>query len=156
MSSYPIPPTPPGTDGAQWIFAIAAIRGYCGWHIAPTVTETVTVDGPGGRLLALPTQRLTALTVVNDGTPVTHPDWSTNGLVRGGWSTKYRGIEATMTHGYEMWPEELEQLALEIISASARVGVSQVSSGPHQVSFETSMTVAQRNTLGRYRLVGLP
>ena len=157
--AHPMPLIPIGVDEQQWSYAVGQIRGYCHWHIAPTRTETITVDGPGGDLLALPTQRLTDVaSITNDGTVVTDPEWSQSGLVRIGyrWSSKMRGVVATITHGYELWPDELEALALDIISMSSRGGAKQVSSGAHQVSFEASLTSSQRATLDRYRLVDLP
>ena len=36
----------------------AAIRSYCGWHVAPIVEETMTLDYDGGGILTLPTLRL--------------------------------------------------------------------------------------------------
>lgn len=155
----PMPTSPSGVEETQWTYAIGHIRGYCRWHIAPTHTEAITGDGPGGDLLALPTQHLTDVaSITNDGTAVTDPEWSQSGLVRTGWrwSSKMRGVVATITHGYELWPEELEALALDIISMSSRGGAKQISSGTHQVSFEASLTSSQRATLDRYRLVDLP
>lgn len=154
----PMPTAPNGVDEAQWASAIGQIRGYCGWHIGPEHTETIKVDGPGGHLLALPTMRLVDLdSISSDGATVSDPEWSQAGLVKGRcWSSKMRGVEVTMTHGYEVWPADLGALALDIVGSVARTGVKQVSSGPHQVSFEESLTSAQRVTLDRYKLAGLP
>jgi hypothetical protein len=38
--------------------AEAAVRAYCGWHIAPAVIEDVVLDGSGTRSLFLRTLRL--------------------------------------------------------------------------------------------------
>lgn len=154
----PMPTAPNGVDVTQWAYAIGQIRGYCEWHIGPEFTETIKVDGPGGHLLALPTMRLVDLdSISSDGATVSSPEWSQAGLVKGRcWSSKLRGIEVTMTHGYEVWPDDLEALALDIIGAATRAGVKAVTSGSHQVSFESSLTSAQRSTLERYKLRGLP
>ena len=37
--------------------ALAAVRRYCGWIVTPPATVTITVDGPGGRVLSLPRLR---------------------------------------------------------------------------------------------------
>ena len=155
---YPMPDVPEGVDVGQWAKAVDAIRRYCEWHVAPEVTEAVTVDGPGGTLLALPTQHLTGLSdVTSDGVAVAAPEWSTSGVVRsGGWSRKLRGVAATITHGFDALPGDLESVALELIAASGRGGVSSVSSDDAQVRFEASFNGAQRSVLDRYRLVGLP
>lgn len=115
----------------------ALIRGYCGWHVAPVITETITVDGPGNDVLCLPTLRLLDLTdVLNDTTPVT-PEWSQAGFARRCWWTgKLRGVTATLTHGYEYCPLEvvavgrrLTQTAATASGASIRVGAVSISGG---------------------------
>lgn len=156
--SHPLPPAPSGVDADVWASTIESIRAYCGWHIAPQVTETVTLDGPGGSLLFLPTLRLVDLTSVSsDGTAVSEPEWSESGMVRASsWSSKYRSVTVTMTHGYEEWPAELVTVAQELITASSREGASSVVSGAHQVRYEAPMSSRQRGVLDRYRLVNLP
>lgn len=155
---YPIPDAPSGVDTAKWAQAVAAIRGYCEWHIAPEFTETVTVDGPGGPTLILPTQRLSELVdVTSDGRAVSGPEWSASGVVRcGGWSSKFRGITATITHGYPSWPGDLESVARELVATGGHAGVSSVSSDDAQVRFEVSFNGSQRAVMDRYRLVGAP
>ena len=65
---YPLPDAPAGVDAGAWAATVAEVRAYCGWHIAPVVTETLTLDGPGGHLLVLPTLRLVdLLSVTNEG-----------------------------------------------------------------------------------------
>ena len=39
--------------------AQAAVRAYCGWHIAPSLSETLVLDGTGARAFILPTLHLT-------------------------------------------------------------------------------------------------
>lgn len=69
--------------------AMDVIRGYCGWHLTPVVTETLRLDGPGGRVLILPTGRLGSITeIVEDGS-VLDPEryrWSTTGRVEKIWA----------------------------------------------------------------------
>ncbi|OHU60680.1 hypothetical protein BKG82_02150 [Mycobacteroides chelonae] len=88
---------------------LSAVRQFCGWHVSPVKeSHEVELDGPGGRLLALPTLKLIALTeVTEDGKAL---DVSTlyvskRGLVRkkngGFWSPHYGAITVTMNHGVE-------------------------------------------------------
>lgn len=155
---HTIPDIPSGVDETAWANTVRSIREYCGWHIGPEVEETVTIDGPGGCLLMLPTQRLVDLSsLTSDGTTVTDPEWSQSGMVRGRrWSSKFRGITVTMTHGYRDWPDELTTLAVNLIGASSRGGATDVTSGPHRVRFEGYLSPSQLETLDRYRLVGIP
>lgn len=96
----------------------ARIRAWCGWHIAPSVTETIKLDGPGGGLLMLPTLHLTDLIhIENNGNEIIDPEWSQIGVVRARcrrWTSRFRGIEVEMTHGFPTVPAELIGMALEI------------------------------------------
>lgn len=91
---------------------LAAARRYCGWWVSPAKTaDVVTLDGPVGQIVDLPTRKLTALTsVVEAGTTldVTKLDWSADGphgapiRKQSGarWSSRYRSIVVTMNHGF--------------------------------------------------------
>jgi hypothetical protein len=109
---------------------IQRVRDYCGWHIAGSVTETVTVDGSGSDVLDLPTLRLTAVLVVTeDGETVDVDDleWSTAGYLKraSAWTTKLRGVAAQITHGYVEMPVSLA----EVVMTSAARGLEVVSHG---------------------------
>lgn len=88
---------------------LSAARQFCGWHVTPVKeNHEVELDGPGGRLLALPTLRLVTLTeVTEDGKTldVSGLYVSKRGLVRkksgGFWSPHYGAITVTMDHGIE-------------------------------------------------------
>jgi hypothetical protein len=88
--------------------ALKAARRYCGWHVTPVQTDTgVALDGPGGRVLSLPTLQLVELTAVSeDGITLDVDDLyvSSAGLVRKKsgchWSCRYGGVVVTMEHGY--------------------------------------------------------
>lgn len=47
--------------------ALVAARRYCGWVVTPVVTDdAITLDGPGSRILVLPTRKLVTLTSVSE------------------------------------------------------------------------------------------
>ena len=77
--------------------AEAEVRGYCGWHIAPSVTEEIKVEGDGGQVLLLPSLYVTAVASVTDedGNTVTGWKWRRNGVLRGCWR---ENVEYTVTH----------------------------------------------------------
>lgn len=87
---------------------LAAARRYCGWVVSPVAEDVdLVVDGPGGRVLSLPTLNLIELGMVDeDGTEWTPADLRASrlGLVRkrsgGCWTGAYSAITATITHGY--------------------------------------------------------
>lgn len=87
--------------------ALAAARRYCGWHVSPSVTETISVDGPGGRVLSLPTLNLTAVASVTEADSAV----DVSGLDRsqskgtltkrfGCWTRRDGAISVQMTHGF--------------------------------------------------------
>jgi hypothetical protein len=171
MTDYGQPDVPTGVDSDDWATAIAAIRAYCGWHIAPSVTETVTVDGPGTGALLLPTLHLTALGVVNnDGTDVEDCQWSDRGVVRRpsgttacGWTTKLRGIQANITHGYDVWPGEVLGIAKAMASQGIGSLGARITSGPHSIDLTAeaqagamSANALHLKILDRYRIGGRP
>jgi hypothetical protein len=129
-------PTSDDTDAAT-----AAVRRYCGWHVAPAEVETVTLDGPGSPLLVLPTLHVVSISsiVENDvAVPMDFVKWSVDGRVRktrnypldsswfgaapwGWWTGEFQGITVTMNHGYDDAPDfdKAVQMVAESMSASA-------------------------------------
>ncbi|OMC02170.1 hypothetical protein [Mycolicibacterium fortuitum] len=87
---------------------LAAARRYCGWVVSPVATDAeVVVDGPGGRVLSLPTLKLISVSAVDeDGIELGPGDLRVSqlGLVRkrsgGSWTSAYGAITAKITHGY--------------------------------------------------------
>lgn len=105
----------------------AAIRRYCGWHVVPEQDDVLTVDGPGGRLLSLPTLNLVSVaSVVEDGIALAPTDyrWSSDGSVvkNGYWSPDFRSIVATIKHGYDF------DDAADVVGVALAVATRQLSS----------------------------
>lgn len=88
---------------------LLAARRRCGWHVTPMITDTgVTIDGPGGVLLRLPTLQLVTLTqITEDGTElaVSSLDVSLAGMIKkkngGQWTSRFSGVVVKMDHGHE-------------------------------------------------------
>lgn len=96
----------------QLAAALAAVRRYCGWHIFPEVTETITVDGTGGELLHLPTLKVVDVHGVREttGDQWSHCTitWSAAGMLRkrhGRFTDEFRGVEVSLTHGFAEAPD---------------------------------------------------
>lgn len=150
--------------------ATAAVRGYCGWHIAPSLTETVTLDGPGGDVLTLPTMHLTDLAAVTEaGTvlDVATVEWSELGSVRkesGCWTERYRGVVVTMTHGHDAAPDVAQIIIQAVIPAlSSPMAATSERAGTFAVTWATtapgvagglSLLQRDRDILDTYRLHG--
>lgn len=107
------------------------IRAEAGWHIAPSVTETVVMESDGGRYLFLDTLRLTAVSEVRDvtpDTPVVVTDYRTHATARfragvldrpGGWPVGV--LEVDITHGYDECPPTV-LLAAAALARESRGG----------------------------------
>jgi len=163
----PVPPlavAPAGVDAEAWDAACAAVRAYCGWHIAPSVTQTLTLDGSDTDVMLLPTLHVTDLSsITNDGTAVTEPEWSTFGIVRGTcWTDKFRGVVVSFTHGYDECPPEiigvLHEAADRGLEGSAASQVGQVRmGGVDGVAGAVAFVMDKRSdVLDRYKLPPRP
>jgi len=148
--------------------ALAAARSYCGWHVSPVVTdETITIDGPGDRLLKLPTLKLTELSGVSeDGVELDLADlaWSVRGLVskRDGsyWSPLFGAISVTISHGYAS-AADFESVILSSIergafSADASLRVIGPFQYGDQMAAGEAFTGVERFILDRYSLEKTP
>lgn len=161
-----------GLEQARLSGIVREIRDYCGWHIAPAIDETITVDGSGGTVQQLPTLRLNSVTsVTENGTELgaTVYEWSYDGSLRrcGYWTTRYRGVVAEVNHGYETVPENLVSVILDAASSAIATPVGDNVSenepetmGPFSWGGKDSrgveFTDAQRRILDRYRIPGRP
>lgn len=135
-SMPPLIGPPTGVDPSKWLAACAAIRSYCRWHIAPSVSEVLTLDGSGRPVQFLPTLRLTELSLItNDGVTITNPEWSRAGMVRGPrcWSSKWRAVVASITHGYDECPAEIVPILTDMAQAISAGGGTSVQAGPFSV-----------------------
>jgi hypothetical protein len=99
------------TEAERLEQAEALVRAYCGWHIAPSREETVTLRGVQRAMMFLPSLYVTAIeSVTDDGTALTVEDdyiWSVVGVLTrvGYWSTGE--VEVSFTHGYADPPAEV-------------------------------------------------
>lgn len=151
------------TEADRLFEAESFVRSECGWHIAPSRSETVTVDGSGTHTLALRTLHLTDVTAVTeDGETVNLADieWSEAGfLVRDTfWTRKRRGVTVEITHGYDTVPAEVTGLVKAIAQRAvdnpgARV---RTQDGPFSDVFAEGLTDHEKAVLDRYRLPSLP
>lgn len=102
--------------------AEARVRSYCGWHIAPSVTETRTLYGRG-RNLFLPSRYVTAIVSVTDAaTPVPVDTWTLRDdayLERAdGYADwpKRTPVVVEFTHGYPETPADVQQVVHDMVN----------------------------------------
>lgn len=158
----------PSFDRMFWLKAAnQAVRSYCGWHVAPIITETITRDGNGGKTLMLPSQKIVSLVrVTNDGVDVTaHVRMSEMGMLElrcGRWSSELGGIVVELRHGYESADDVAGVIAsLVARAASSPAGIASQAVGPANVRYATGpggvplsvpLMEAEKLTLDPYRV----
>lgn len=143
------------------------IRRACGWHIAPEVTETLVLDSDGGRILALPSLRVTGVSGVTDADDVAIEgwSWSSSGLLEradGCWPRGFQSVKVAVTHGFVDAPPGLLSLVAEVAQelANAEVsagGVEQI--GPFRFAAgraASSWTAGELAVLSRLRVEAMP
>lgn len=142
--------------------ATDAIRLWCGWHVAPVIEETVTLDSEGSASLRLPTGRLiTANGLKVDGVPVPDDAWdySTAGMIRlrrGVFPDRFRAVEVTITHGWPQAPSLAAVITRSVLSACASpMGATREQAGSISATWaRAGMTLSDtdRRELAPYRL----
>ncbi|WP_280393219.1 hypothetical protein [Nocardia wallacei] len=159
-----------GLEELRLAAIVREVRDYCGWHIAPAVDETFTVDGSGGTVLQLPTLQLNSVTSVTEcGVPLDADayEWSVDGSLRHRWgpwwTNRYRGVVAVVNHGYATVPENIVSVVLDAASSAISTPVGETAEQPETMGPFTFggrggvvLTTAQRRVLDRYKLPGLP
>lgn len=152
--------------------ALAAVRRYCGWIVTPPATVTITVDGPGGRVLSLPTLQLTTVSaVVEDGVALNVSDlrWSVDrGQVYkksgASWTSNAAGISVTMTHGFSSAPDfdvAVAQTKAGLQAVAARTDAALTGLKVDDVEYQWSVTLLQSSNintdlLAPYRILQSP
>lgn len=161
--------------------ALAAVRRYCGWHVAPEQSETVVVDGPGSPLLMLPTLHIVDLTTVTEDGVLIDTDyltwsqdgrvrkrqiawWETTGQLHGYfWTSAYQGVVVTMTHGYAEAPDfdKAVSMVAESFAASGlrddqSMTMKQVDDVRYQWSSDDVERIVGAHLLAPYRLEKTP
>lgn len=161
--------------------AEAEVRAYCGWHIAPVETTTITLDGSGSPVLLLPSLHVTDVVSVTEGELAVDPndyEWSESGVLRRSssspwvtrpgprWSSRLRGVTVTFVHGYESWPLDVlavvERLSARAVEGSrgpavlTQVGAVSYATGEDGLPVTSTLGSLDRAVLDRYKLPPRP
>lgn len=163
-------PTPSADPAADDLAAAeAAVRKYCGWHIAPVISQDLVLDGSGTGTLFVKSLRLVNVTsAVVDGVvlDVSTLEWSEAGFLRvpGRWPDKLRSVRLTIEHGFDEAPDVVAVIRGIAARASASpTGVVREQAGAVSVSMsQVAPGVAggvvlmdhEKRMLEPYRIVG--
>lgn len=126
------------SDADRLLEAESTVRDFCGWHIAPSRSETVTFAEPTGRRLFLQSLYVTAVdSVTVDGvTQVADTDYRAH---QDGWLERlpvgatWTGdlIEVEFTHGYVVVPPSVTAAVRGLAQAAIDSGgLSRLTQGP--------------------------
>lgn len=149
--------------------ATQAIRDYCGWHVAPSMPETITLDGSGTGALLLPSRFVKEVRAVRLHGELLSEDtyeWSVDGILRRrhySWPDRYRCVEVDIVHGFE----DEAVLAGMVAAIAARVkldptgALSNQRAGTQSVGFSSSATggglmQSEKDRLAPYKLTWGP
>lgn len=160
---------PEGVDERAWSAAIAAIRAYCGWHIAPVFSHPIRAR-VNGNVIVLPSLRVvTAANVTVSGSALAEEDWV---LMPDAPTLHLRRVvrhdsclptvaSLDLTHGFDYLPEDLLAVAHEAATRGvAGSFVSQVGqvkyAGSDALPGSASFMLGQRSVMDRYRLAPRP
>lgn len=120
--------------------ALVVARRECGWNVSPVVRVTAILDGPGSRMLFVPSRKIVSLvSVTENGTSLNTADltWSAGGPPgllerpavirkrnRGWWSDDYQSVEVVMDSGYTEaeapdWRQAILSMVDQIASLSS-------------------------------------
>lgn len=139
--------------------AAGAIRAEAGWHIAPTVTETVEVETGGGVVALLPSLHVVSVDEVRDLDGKVLDGWrvsKSSGVLRrtaGRWP---EAIEVDLTHGYAKCPPELLPVVAERAQRGKAGIVRQENIGARSLSLAQNDDPVSGEVLARYALPPRP
>lgn len=151
--------------------ALSAARRWCGWRVTPPEIETVTLDGPGGHSLSLPSLHIVELIeVIENGQTVDistlrvseHTGRATK--TSGRWTNAIAGITVTMRHGLTTAPDfdlAVEQTASAMRAAGSRPDHAMTSKRVDDVQYDWSVALLQQSPvatalLAPYRILLSP
>lgn len=149
------------TDAQRLEEAEGLVRDYCGWHIAPSRSEVLTLDGTGNRILPLPSLHVTAVaSITEEGRTValSTVDISASGYIKRdtAWSCKPGSIVVTLTHGYTPVPPGVSGLVKRLAQQGVNNpnGASRIKDGPFEEAYsQMVLSTADELVLGPYRIL---
>lgn len=121
----------------------AAIRDYCGWHVAPSLECTFTGEGEG-RLLVLPAMGVTDVSSLTiSGEALTGYEWTAAGMVRlktSAFPDVWRSVVCVYTAGFTAGAigQVVAQIASNALAAAP--GVSSERAGNVSITYNQTGT----------------
>jgi hypothetical protein len=141
-----------GVDRDALRAACTQVRNYCGWHIAPSITETITVPVRNG-VGRLPSKHVTAVTGIT-GAGVDMPfSWAAGGRFQLSNSRYCGPVTVTLTHGYPECPADVRAVVARLAAGGTAGEIVRAQIG--QVSVGLSTPLASLSDLDFYQTTGI-
>jgi hypothetical protein len=149
----------PADDDERLDQAESVVRDHCGWHIAPSRTDTVRIYGaPLGTPILLPSMYVTGIVSVTDQGTLVDPtlyDFEQAGILRrtdgGCWASGYGAIEVEFIHGYASVPPAVTRV-VQSVAALLPNGLKSKQAGPFSESYFDDLPQLDKVALSRYRI----
>lgn len=143
-----------GPFAAETVEAAAqSVRTECGWHIAPSIEQTIVLRTGGAEAVLLPSLRVTAVNSITDrnGNPVSNWDAWSNGTIErpGGFPD---ALNITFTHGYETCPPELLPIIAERAAAQASGRIKSEALAGRSVQLEGGYSPETETSINAYKI----
>jgi hypothetical protein len=151
--------------------AAEVVRDYCGWHIAPSITDTYPklAIGSGG-IIMLPSGYVTNVASVTVNSPAgntvldptTDYDWFKQGYIEARsplWRANTGLATVTMTHGYTECPLAVKAVIFELMETADPVSsanVKEIASPSYRIMWGPNsgefLNPGQISRLSKYKL----
>lgn len=152
----------PADDDARLEQAEAQVRSYCGWHIAPSRTEMVTLY-PGFPVadLLLPSLYVTDVVSVTEAGVEVDPTmylWKQNGIICRlyGWPWGTQGVTVEFTHGYADVPADVTAAVQAVAALGSQGLLRSRTAGPFSETYASELGGFDASRLDHYRIPARP
>jgi len=152
----------PGLTEPMVQAAVAAVRGYCRWHIAPSKSETLrcNVDGCTIRVPSLHVTDVASVASADSGSAVSGWRWSAEGSISGSFPQGFRTVDVELTHGHDV--ADIGDVLAVVVSVCRRLAAGGLAASAGAVgpvvseqigSYQYGLSDAFARTLGQVDLL---
>ena len=130
-----------------------SVRAECGWHIAPSIEQTIALRTGGADEVLLPSLYVTEVSAVTDRAGNTLGGWEawSNGILSrpGGFPDT---VQVTFQHGYEKCPAELLPIIAERAAGQASGRIKSEALAGRSVQLEGGYAPEAQSSIAAYRI----
>lgn len=142
--------------------ATNALRAWLGWHVAPVITEVMTLDGNGHTTMQLPSTHVLSVDALAINGKTIEPHlygWSQAGMIElysGAFPERFRSVRVMVKHGYPSLPAFASIVTNTVLGAmSSPMGATREQAGELSIAWERNglqLTSKDKETLAPYKI----